>query len=94
MKVQPTHDSSTLVFVARSLFQQMLWATEWALDLGTKLTKMSTSADVSAGLDNVRQRTKASSVESASGKPKTSEAVNGEPRTDKTYGRTPGGTGT
>ena len=55
---------------------------------------MSTSADVSPGLHKVRQRTKASSVESVNGEPKTSEAVNDEPREDKTYGRTPGGTST
>ncbi|KAK1755993.1 phospholipid methyltransferase-domain-containing protein [Echria macrotheca] len=55
---------------------------------------MSTSADVSAGLDAVRHRTKGTTAaDSANGAPKASDEVNGEPRTTtKTYGRTPGGT--
>lgn len=55
---------------------------------------MSTSADVSAGLDKVRQRTKALSEDAANGASKTSESANGDPRSTKTYGRTPSGTGT
>ena len=59
--------------------------------------RMSTSADVSAGRDSVRQRAQGPALsegDSASGAQQPADAPNGQPRGMKTYGRTPGGTGT